>query len=244
MKPIILNIPHSSTLIPDKTGFIIDDAEIKKEILKLTDWYTDDLFSAEDIHILKADFSRIFCDVERFADDSREIMSKSGMGMLYERADDGRLMRTVSTELRKKIKLAFYDNYHQKFNMIVKEILDEKDKCLIIDCHSFPDSPFKRDLNQERPRPDFCIGTDRFHTREELVEKIEEFIKSSGYTVKIDNPYSGTIVPSKYYQKNNNVQSVMIEVNRKLYMDEITGEKTQGYERTKKFTQSLIELLL
>ncbi len=162
MKPIIFNIPHSSALIPDKTGFIIDDAEIKKEILKLTDLYTDDLFSAEDIHILKADFSRIFCDVERFADDSREIMSKSGMGMLYERTDDGRLMRTVSTELRKKIKMDFYDNYHQKFNMIVKEILDEKGKCLIIDCHSFPNGPLKRDLTQERLRPDFYIGTDRF----------------------------------------------------------------------------------
>lgn len=48
--------------------------------------------------------------------------------------------------------------------MIVTEKLKERDKVLIIDCHSFPDKPMNRDLIQESPRPDFCIGTDKFHT--------------------------------------------------------------------------------
>ena len=42
----------------------------EKEILKWTDWYTDDLFYSNEDHMILAEFSRIFCDAERFAGDS------------------------------------------------------------------------------------------------------------------------------------------------------------------------------
>tara|TARA_B110000046_G_C12605506_1_gene238638 strand:+ start:77 stop:310 length:234 start_codon:yes stop_codon:yes gene_type:complete len=43
-KRIILHIPHSSTNIPLSEGYLVDYIALEKEILKLTDWYTDDLF--------------------------------------------------------------------------------------------------------------------------------------------------------------------------------------------------------
>ena len=83
MTKLILHIPHSSDLIPDKKGYAVDKKTLDKEVIKLTDWYTDDLFSRDDSIIVKADFSRVFCDVERFSDDKQEVMSKFGMGVLY-----------------------------------------------------------------------------------------------------------------------------------------------------------------
>jgi N-formylglutamate amidohydrolase len=41
-------------------------------MLKLTDWCTDDLFYSVDDEMVKAEFSRIFCDPERFTDDAQE----------------------------------------------------------------------------------------------------------------------------------------------------------------------------
>jgi len=45
----------------------------------------------------------------------------------------------------------------------------------------------------------------------------------------MNQPFSGSIVPSNYFQKDKRVFSVMIEVNRRLYMDETTGEKSVSY---------------
>lgn len=100
MKKLVLHIPHSSTEIPLLNGYISNQDKIQDEIIKLTDWYTDDLFDSEVDYKIVARFSRIFCDVERFADDELEVMSKFGMGVLYEKLDSDELLRKVTPELR------------------------------------------------------------------------------------------------------------------------------------------------
>jgi hypothetical protein len=47
-KKIILHIPHSSINIPYTEGYVVQDYKLEQEILKLTDWYTDDLFYSKD----------------------------------------------------------------------------------------------------------------------------------------------------------------------------------------------------
>jgi N-formylglutamate amidohydrolase len=81
-KQLILHIPHTDTTIPDKTGYLLSDAALKHEQLVLTDWYTDELYHSDEDIVIKAEFSRIFCDVERFADDELEVRSRIGMGAL------------------------------------------------------------------------------------------------------------------------------------------------------------------
>src|SRR5690606_40798107 len=58
LKKIILHIPHSSTNIPLSEGYLVDFITLEKEILKLTDWYTDDLFYSKDDEMIVAEFSR------------------------------------------------------------------------------------------------------------------------------------------------------------------------------------------
>jgi N-formylglutamate amidohydrolase len=54
------------------------------------------------------------------------------------------------------------------------------------------------------------------------VDILERNFKEIGYSVKINTPFSGSIVPLGFYKKEKKVISVMIEVNRKLYMNEET----------------------
>ena len=239
---LILHVPHSSSHIPLREGYTVSDELIEAEILKLTDWYTEDLFHSEDI-MVTASFSRVFCDTERFADDTQEVMSKVGMGVCYERSDDGRLIRQFSKELKDTILQDYYWKHHNKLSDAVAEELKVHGKALILDCHSFPSKPFVRDIDQTDGRPDFNIGIDSFHTPAELIELSEEFFQQRGFSLGIDAPYAGTIVPMDFYGKDRDVMSIMLEVNRKLYLKEPTNHKSANYQNTKQVVQDYIHTL-
>ncbi|MGY3214031.1 N-formylglutamate amidohydrolase [Mucilaginibacter sp. HD30] len=232
IKPI-LHIPHASTNIPDKTGYLVSDDKLEDEMLLLTDWHTNELFTfAGGIPII-ADFNRVFCDVERFADDEQEVMASYGMGVCYKRCDDGSDLRILTTEQQSTIINSFYKPHHDKLTVAVDEQLKVNGHALIIDCHSFSNEPFKRDLSQETPRPGICIGTDSYHTPMALLHFTEAYFKGRGYKVKCNSPYSGSIIPFKHYKKDKRVCSIMIEVNRDIYMVPGTNSKSRGYFKTK-----------
>jgi N-formylglutamate deformylase len=242
-RKIILHVPHSSTTIPFTDGYVISKDALAKEILKLTDWYTDDLFQSDEHEMIRADFSRIFCDPERFTDDSQEIMTQYGMGVLYEKNDDGTLMRVVTPELRTRILRDYYDKHHTKLGNAVNRQLELCGKALILDCHSYPSKPFKRDLDTSSSRPDFNIGTDSFHTPKHLIELSKAFFEKAGYSLGIDWPYKGSIVPLEHYQKNKNVQTIMLEINRALYLKEPTNEKSENYSEIKRIVGNFIKII-
>ena len=102
----------------------------------------------------------------------------------------------------------------------MNQIDQESTRYLIIDGHSFPSKPLPYELNAEAARPDFCLGTDDFHTAEKLVGGVESELQRLGYSTARNEPFSGTIVPLKHYRKDQRVQSLMIEINRKLYVKE------------------------
>lgn len=151
--------------------------------------------------IVKADFSRVFCDAERFSDDSQEVMAKYGMGVLFEKSDDGSVIREVNPNLREKILNNYYWPHHDRLTQAVKEQLKSNGKALILDCHSFPSIPFVRDISQQKNRPDFNIGTDSFHTPKHLTKISQDYFSKNGYTCIVDWPYSGSIVPMSFYHK-------------------------------------------
>lgn len=240
---LILHVPHSSTKIPNSTGYELNVVELFKEMDLLTDHYTDELFKSDKDITIQADFSRIFCDVERFEDDKKEVMSKYGMGMCYTHSSDGSLMRVVNNNLRFKILTKYYKLHHETLTQAVSAQLINHKEARIIDCHSFPNIPFNRDLNQDRDRPDICIGTDFFHTPVSWINETEIFFRSYGLTVYINKPYSGTVVPTKFINKDSRVKSMMIEINRKLYMDERDLKKTSGFIRTKRMVYDFLHMV-
>ena len=243
MKKMILHIPHASTLFPNKDGFVIDDKELNAAIHRQTDFYTDELFYSKKSITIKAEFSRIFCDVERFVEDADEIMSQVGMGVLYTKNEDGKIIRKVSNVLKEAILNEYYFKHHNKLYEAVHNQLLCNNNALILDCHSFPNKPLNTAINTTPIRPDFNIGTDSFHTPNELLEAAKEYFDGSGFSLGINTPYSGSIVPMEFYQKNNDVHSIMLEVNRSLYMNETTLEKKDNFNNVRTFIKGFIKTI-
>ncbi len=99
---------------------------------------------------------------------------------------------------------------------------------LIIDCHSFPSRPLPVDLDQTRNRPDFCLGTDPFHSPAELAVQFRSQLEGDGFRVELDHPYAGTLVPTFAWQKDPRVMSIMVEVNRRLYLVDEPWDISRG----------------
>jgi N-formylglutamate deformylase len=235
---IIFHVPHSSTYIPEHflDHFSLIGEQLEEELRRMTDWHTADLFAtAIEVHGVSAEFpvSRLLVDPERFPDDDHECMAAVGMGVLYNMTSDQKeLRRTEYTtgEHRSDLLSEYYFSHHEAFSQKVGEELDRSGSVLIVDCHSFPSKPLPYELDQNPDRPDICIGTDDFHTPNQLSETLRKAFAEKGYNVQLNAPFSGAIVPLQFYQSNSAIKSVMIEVNRKLYMDEVTTKKNTTFQ--------------
>jgi len=234
---MILHIPHNSILIPQDTNFLSD---IKTELERMTDWYTDELYTHDKARRIVLHVSRLVCDVERFEDDKQESMSKKGMGVCYTHNSFGEKFKEVSDKKKEDILNTYYRPHHQALSSAVDEELNQEKKALIVDCHSFPDEIHAYHTNTKRP--DFCLGSDDFHTPSILLDSVKKFLEAKGYKVLINEPYSGTIVPMKHYGKTKEVHSIMIEVNRRLYCDN-KGTKNSNFSKIQNILSELLELL-
>lgn len=233
---LIVHIPHSSMYFPVEYAgsFSADSETIKRNLIALTDFATDDLFChPQHQNRLIFPISRLLCDVERFRSDDDEIMSKRGMGVVYTHGAYGELLRSNSETLRIEILERYYDTHHDLLLKAVTSAVAEHGYCIILDAHSFPSKPLPYELDQNPDRADFCIGTDIIHTPETLSKTICCCITKMGYTVEMNKPYSGTIVPLSLFGTRVPVMSVMVEVNRRLYMDETSQKLLPQYDRTK-----------
>ncbi|RYG17004.1 hypothetical protein EON82_24370, partial [bacterium] len=205
------------------------DADLHTELIRMTDRYTDELVHLPGADRLVFPISRLVVDPERFRDDADEPMSSRGMGAVYTQTHDGRPLKNVTN--REELLRRYYDPHHEALGRWARESVEEHGTALIVDCHSFASRPLLCDLNQKEPRPEMNIGTDSFHTPPELAERLKESLEAEGWSVGMNWPYSGTLVPMWSYGKDPRVKSVMIEVRRRLYMDEVTGEKLAGFDQ-------------
>ena len=209
---VILHVPHSSTVIPGDCQFLLTDSQLALELDKLTDHHTHTLFNCAGASKIVFPVSRLVVDPERFIQDPMESV---GMGVVYTRTADGEALRDISDIDRLALIDTYYHPHHATLTRMVDDRLEQHDRCLIIDCHSFPAQPLP--YESDKNRPDICIGTDTYHTNAKLRDYLSEAFETLGYLVAIDSPFSGTIVPLKHYRKERRVSSIMIEVNRSLY---------------------------
>lgn len=233
-KWVLFHVPHDSTSIPpaERDTFLLNDAELEAELLRMTDHWTLDLF-AQGVpadQIFRAPVSRLVVDVERFDDDSQEVMAVRGMGAIYQRTAHGLALRRVfRTGERESLLNTWYWPHHKRLELAVENALATYGHALVVDAHSFPSSPLPYELDQRTDRPDICIGTDSFHTPQGLEEAFVTAFSRAGFSVSVNSPFSGALVPKRHYGQDMRVASVMIEIKRGLYMNEISGTRLDHF---------------
>lgn len=235
MKPrVVVHIPHSSTVIPADAvpALGLSAEDVDAELLAMTDRYTDELFAVAPSLATTVRFpvSRLVVDPERFVDDGQEPMAARGMGVVYTRTSGGRRLRRDPTTAERAVLLArFYEPHHRTLTSAVRDALDAHGSCLVIDGHSFPAKPLPYEVDQREDRPDVCVGTDAHHTPGWLRDLAVAEFEAAGFSVAVDRPFAGALVPMAFYAQDSRVTAFMVEVNRALYMNERTGARRQDF---------------
>ena len=131
------------------------------------------------------------------------------------------LRRTLSATERDALLQRYYRPHHDRLEAAVTAAIERHGRCLVIDCHSFPDRAHPYEMQDASvSRPEICIGTDPFHTDPQLADAFVSAFERAGWRVGVNMPFAGALVPASRYRSDARVSAVMVEINRRLYLRE------------------------
>ena len=215
-KTIIFHIPHDGCEFPSD---LMSAVKIDQELFLQYHKEMQDLDATEFVpqvphaKLLKFPISRLLCDVERFIG-TGEIMEQYGMGFCYEKVYDGTVIKNVDNTTRKRAH-EIYQEHHRTLDTLVQTA---KSPILLIDLHSFSEKIIVHQ-KLDKPLPDICIGYDDYLSEADL-QKIISIFSENGFSVAVNYPYSGSLIPNCIISKkaNKEITSFMIEVNKAFYV--------------------------
>lgn len=261
---IVLHVPHAKKDVPEDLWRVPNpyitstqpniELSIQSASRPFIDWYTDELFvpseENERIKSIVFQWNRAICDVERLAHDplEKKRVDESrphGLTLGISMFDFGDWCYKCNLARNK-----CYNNYmaHQRAleDLLMKSSTNglESYCCyppvLLIDCHSFSASPTA--LCPEPSDIDICLGYNDDWSRpsDDTLQVVADYFKGKGYKVGFNTPFSC----SKTVEVPINYHSLMIEVSKRLYMNEETLEKTENFAQLQIDLQALYPLLL
>lgn len=243
--PFVFNSPHSGRFYPDR---FLAMAKLDADTIRRSeDCFVDELFGGVvrlGAPLLSANFPRAYLDVNRepweldprmfsqplpsFAN-VRSPRVAGGLGTVPRLVGEGLDIyggKLPLQEAAERIEY-LYKPYHETLKRLVAQTHARFGFAVLVDCHSMPASIRVGDSGV---RPDFIVG-DRFGASASaaLTEHAIGVLAEMGYTVAHNKPYAGGFITEHYGRPARGLHALQIEVNRGLYLNERTYEKTGGY---------------
>ena len=257
--PLVLDSPHSGSDYPADFKHLPP----RKVVRQAEDSYVDELYAmAPEVGatLVEALFPRSYIDPNRsLADIDPALLSapwpgpltpsrktELGIGLVWRLAQGGVPMysRKLSVnEVQERI-ARYYKPYHDA----VVEALDERHRQFgavwHLNCHSMPAVGDVMSDDPGRERAQFVLGDRDGTTCEpELTSFVASTLRTMGYTVAINDPYKGVELVRRHGRPAERRHSLQIEINRRLYLDEKTLVKHEGFARLQVNLRRMLDAL-
>ncbi|HEY9281152.1 MAG TPA: N-formylglutamate amidohydrolase [Eoetvoesiella sp.] len=244
--PLVCDSPHSGQIYPEDFQNSLPASILRSG----EDTYVDELWSAIPTvggSLLAANFPRTYIDPNREEDDIDPNMlaepwttalhptekSRLGHGLIWTQARKQPIYdrKLWVAEVENRIG-SFHRPYHAALQKQIESAYENFGGVWHLNLHSMPSDSYEAlEIETDKPLADFVLGDrDGVTCDPALVQIIEEFLTNRGYTVARNDPFKGVALIAKIGNPEENRHSLQIEVNRALYMDEITYEKTAGFK--------------
>jgi N-formylglutamate deformylase len=127
------------------------------------------------------------------------------------------------------------DGYYRPYRAELRRLLDE---CRAsygvawhVDCHSMKSRGNEMNVDAGASRPDIVVSDRRGTTADPaLTSRIVGWFTARGYRAQANDPYQGGDLVRSFGDPGAGRQSVQIELNRALYMDEPSTERHAGFD--------------
>lgn len=256
--PVIFDSPHSGYHYPEDFGH---SAELDM-LRRAEDPHIDDLYSPVvnyGASLLMALFPRNYVDVNRALDDIDDqllsepwpspiaptIRSAAGHGLVHRLIKSGVPIynRQLSiSEITHRIN-HYYNPYHAALKCLLDDAVYKFGQVWHINCHSMSSLAAKEGsaFQVQFGEADFVLG-DRDGTTcdPQFANSIKSFLTELGYKVYVNTPYKGAEIVQRYSAPEKHRHSLQIEINKSLYMNEASFEKSSNYNSFKSDLQKLI----
>jgi N-formylglutamate amidohydrolase len=239
--PFVFNSPHSGSFYPPE--FLAESGLDSLAIRRSADHYVDELFAdAPELGapLLLAHFPRAYLDVNRepYELDPRmfdgPLPPFVNIGSMRVAGGLGTIPRIVAENMeiyRRRLPVdeamsrieTIYKPYHACLRKLIARTHARFGLAILIDCHSMPGNIR---LSGSDVRPDFIIG-DRYGTSAsaELSRAAMQFLEGMGFSAVRNKPYAGGFITEHYGRPVRGLHALQIEINRALYVDEMTLAK-------------------
>ncbi len=258
--PIFFDSPHSGKVYPEDFKYQVPFSELHSA----EDAFVDELYS--DVpkfgaELIAATFPRSYIDTNRDELDfdlseltgewegeapKPTIKTEMGKGLVWMRMkqDIDIYDQPITTDMLKHRIETFWRPYHDRIAAAYDAMIEKYGYAYHIDCHSMPNAGVEGDPGGTAERADFVLG-DRDGTTCEpgFTAAAKEFLESKGYSVAVNDPYKGAELVYRYGKPDQNRHSLQIEINRKLYMDQVSGDKIPAFDDLKVNLTGLTEHL-
>lgn len=162
-----------------------------------------------------------------------QFVSKSGLGLLktvsrYGEPLQERKLTVAEVEARLD---RYYRPYHRELASVMDRMLAAHGFYYQLTCHcmSAVGAPTHADAGKERM--DFCLGNLRgTSSTAEFIEFVAEVIRAQGFTCSVNTPYTGGELNRRYGKPDGTQESVMVEINKKRFMDVASFKKNEGFD--------------
>ncbi len=240
---LLIHIPHASLHLPQDfwRDVAVDRKIIEHNLRFMADYKVDELARDIDCHKITAKYSRLYCDVERFRNDADEPMARLGMGAVYTHLPGGVQYRQVTSGRREEIIRQAYEPHHVQLNKLSQKIVNQYGSCMMIDLHSYSNDLVRKLFGYTESLPDICLGYDDEWFSGNDALRLKSYIERLGYSCALNYPYAGALVPMDFYRdKTPGLHSVMLEINRRVYLEDgtVRQESVRDISKIIKFIAS------
>jgi N-formylglutamate amidohydrolase len=214
--------------------------------------------------VIRARLARAYIDLNRepweldpamFEDElpefarGRSARVAAGLGTIARLAGEGRPIyarKLTFAEAKARVDLA-HRPYHDALDRLLANARAAHGVAILVDWHSMPAAAARGQRARGGGPCDIVLG-DRFGAAcsPKLTGLVERELESMGYRVARNAPYAGGYTTEHYGRPSRRTHALQIEINRALYMNEVTREPTEGLDRltadATRLTRALAEL--